>query len=94
MKIMRLLNWTRILILGLIISGISFTTQAQQWTKGDSLNTQDVDSSRIDIFRGNVIGYTGQDLLDASFPNSIPYIRKQGSYWFSRLCKTGLHPGF
>jgi hypothetical protein len=27
---------------------------------------------RIDIFRGNVIGYTGQDLLDESFPNSIP----------------------
>jgi hypothetical protein len=66
------LNWIRIIILGLIISGISITTQAQHWTKGDSLNTQDVDSSRIDIFRGNVIGYTGQDLLDASFPNSIP----------------------
>jgi hypothetical protein len=37
MKINEVLNWTRILSLGLIISCISFTTQAQQWTRGDSL---------------------------------------------------------
>jgi hypothetical protein len=65
-------KWTRILSLGVIIFCVSFTSQAQQWTKGDSLKTQDIDSSRIDKFRGNVIDYTGQDLLDESFPNSIP----------------------
>jgi hypothetical protein len=72
MKINEVLKWTRLLSLGLILSCISFMSQAQQWTRGDTLNTAAVDSSRIDDFRGNVIGYTGQDLLDASFPNSIP----------------------
>jgi hypothetical protein len=81
------LNWIRIIILGLIISGISITTQAQHWTKGDSLNTQDVDSSRIDIFRGNVIGYTGQDLLDASFPNSIPIFGSKARIGFPGYVK-------
>jgi len=56
----------------LILFSTPFATKAQQWTRGDTLNTAAVDSSRIDDFRGNVIDYTGQDLVDASFPNSIP----------------------
>jgi hypothetical protein len=49
-----------------------FTGKAQKWTQGDTLNTTVRDSSRIDNLRGNIIDYTGQDLVDASFPNSIP----------------------
>ena len=45
---------------------------SQQWHPGDTLNTTQTDSIRIDDFRDNMIDYTGQDLIDASFPNSIP----------------------
>jgi hypothetical protein len=45
---------------------------SQQWNQGDSLNTANTDSIRIDEFRDNMIDYTGQDLIDASFPNSMP----------------------
>jgi len=45
---------------------------SQQWHPGDTLNTTQTDSMRIDDFRDNMIDYTGQDLIDASFPNSIP----------------------
>jgi hypothetical protein len=45
---------------------------SQQWHAGDTLNTSKTDSSRIDDFRDNMIDYTGQDLVDANFPNSIP----------------------
>jgi hypothetical protein len=87
MKINEVLKWTRILSLGLIISCISFTSQAQQWTRGDTLNTAAVDSSRIDDFRGNVIDFTGQDLVDASFPNSIPIFGSKVRIGFSGYVK-------
>jgi len=50
----------------------AFKANAQQWQPGDTLNTKKQDSIRINEFRDNVIDYTGQDLIDASFPNSIP----------------------
>lgn len=57
-----------ILCFGLIFS----VSNAQQWNPGDSLNIKQTDSSRISEFRDNVMNYTGQDLIDASFPNSWP----------------------
>ena len=42
---------------------------AQQWNPSDSLK---ISKDRLDDFRGNIIDYTGQDLIDASFPNSWP----------------------
>ena len=45
---------------------------SQQWHPGDTLNTTQTDSIRIDEFRDNMIDYTGQDLVDANFPNSWP----------------------
>ncbi len=47
-------------------------TFAQQWNPGDTLNTAKTDSIRISDFRDNMIDYTGQDLVDATFPNSWP----------------------
>ena len=44
----------------------------QVWQAGDTLNTTKNDSIRIDDFRDNKIDYTGQDLVDAAFPNSWP----------------------
>ena len=46
--------------------------KAQDWHPGDTLNTAKNDSIRIDDFRDNIINYTGQDLVDAAFPNSWP----------------------
>lgn len=51
---------------------ISQMVSAQQWHAGDTLNTVQKDTTRIDLFRGNTLNYTGQDLVDASFPNSWP----------------------
>lgn len=44
----------------------------QNWHPGDTLNTVKTDSIRISDFRDNIIDYTGQDLVDATFPNSWP----------------------
>lgn len=49
-------------IIPLILISFSITAQTKDTTEID----------RIDDFRNNVIQYTGQDLLDASFPNSWP----------------------
>ena len=62
----------KIALSAILIGIISLTSYAQQWTPGDSLNLSQTDTSRIDEFRDNVIDYTGQDLIDASFPNSWP----------------------
>jgi hypothetical protein len=56
----------------LLLSILSLNVNGQQWHPGDTLNTTQTDSIRIDDFRDNMIDYTGQDLIDASFPNSIP----------------------
>ena len=46
---------------------IIFMTEvkAQQWHAGDTLNTADSDSIRINQFRDNMIDWTGQELIDA-----------------------------
>lgn len=51
---------------------VCLNAEAQHWNPGDSLNLKKTDSSRISEFRDNVMNYTGQDLIDASFPNSWP----------------------
>jgi hypothetical protein len=56
----------------LLLSILSLNVNGQQWHAGDTLNTSKTDSSRIDDFRDNMIDYTGQDLVDANFPNSWP----------------------
>lgn len=60
------------LVLILLLICLSQSAFAQQWHPGDTLNTQEEDTTRIDQFRDNIIDYTGQDLVDASFPNSWP----------------------
>ena len=47
-------------------------TLGQDWHAGDTLKTAHNDSIRISDFRDNTINYTGQDLVDAAFPNSWP----------------------
>lgn len=45
---------------------------AQNWHAGDTLKTVKETTDRIDDFRDNMIDWTGQDLIDATFPNSWP----------------------
>ena len=61
-----------LLILVVMGSGYESFGQKQKWDPQDTLKTIEVDSTRIDQFRNNMIDYTGQDLIDASFPNSWP----------------------
>ena len=56
----------------LLLSVITINVNGQDWHAGDTLNTAKNDSIRIDDFRDNMIDYTGQDLVDATFPNSWP----------------------
>ena len=51
---------------------IPYFSMAQQWNKEDTLITTSQDTSRIDDLRNNTLDYTGQELVDAAFPNSIP----------------------
>lgn len=60
--------------------GLSQDTKAQ-----DSLKTQQDD--RIDDFRDNVMNYTGQDLIDAAFPNSIPLFGSKSRIAFGGYVK-------
>ena len=55
-----------------LLMGCVQLANAQQWHPGDTLNIIEKDTTRIDQFRDNVIDYTGQDLIDASFPKSWP----------------------
>ena len=50
----------------------SYGMYGQQWHAGDTINTVQKDTARIDAFRGNTLNYTGQDLIDDSFPKSWP----------------------
>ncbi|MBS2101120.1 DcaP family trimeric outer membrane transporter [Carboxylicivirga linearis] len=54
------------------IAVVANQVNGQNWQQGDSLKTISSDTNRIDQFRDNVIDWTGQDLVDASFPNSWP----------------------
>ncbi len=56
----------------LLLSVITINVNGQQWHAGDTLNTAQTDTARIDPFRGNPLNHTGQDLVDASFPRSWP----------------------
>ncbi len=64
-------NKLRYYILIILISAL-LQANAQQWHSGDTLNIVEKDTTRIDQFRDNMIDYTGQDLIDAEFPNSWP----------------------
>ena len=62
-------------------NALSQDTKAQ-----DSLKTQDK-KDRIDDFRDNVMNYTGQDLIDAAFPNSIPLFGSKSRIAFGGYVK-------
>lgn len=62
-------------------------TFAQEWHAGDSLNTTPQDTSRINQFRNNELDYTGQELVDASFPNSIPVFGTKARIGFGGYVK-------
>ena len=59
-------------LLALLGTCAFWPTFGQQWQAGDSLKTVEKDTTRIDSFRGNTLNYTGQDLVDDSFPKSWP----------------------
>lgn len=65
-------NYIKFLVAIVILLHNVHSIQAQRWQPGDSLNVMENDTIRIDQFRNNMIDYTGQDLVDASFPNSWP----------------------
>ncbi len=56
----------------IILLFVAIQANAQKWHPGDTLKIVDKDTTRIDQFRDNMIDYTGQDLIDATFPNSWP----------------------
>lgn len=51
---------------------VASNLDAQQWNPEDTLNTTKDKTDRINDFRDNMIDWTGQDLVDASFPKSWP----------------------
>ena len=55
----------------LVLCGLQFAT-AQRWDPQDSIKTVDKNQDRINDFRDNIIDWTGQDLVDDTFPNSWP----------------------
>ena len=75
-----------ILFIGFLMS-IGSLVFGQEWHSGDTLNTKVTDSSRIDQFRNNEINYSGQDLVDASFPNSIPIFGSKSRIGFGGYVK-------
>ena len=60
------------IVLMAFLLGIVPSAFSQRWNPGDSLMTDSLDKDRISDFRDNMIDWTGQDLIDASFPNSWP----------------------
>ena len=56
----------------IVFLGLISSVNAQNWNSGDSLKTTQHTVDRIDDFRDNMIDWTGQDLVDASFPKSWP----------------------
>ncbi|TNF42875.1 MAG: hypothetical protein EP311_04420 [Cytophagales bacterium] len=81
------IKWLTSLSLLFVLSGQVFKSEAQQWTKGDTLNTTNEDTIRINDFRGNLIDVTGQDLVDAAFPNSIPIFGSKARIAFGGYVK-------
>lgn len=72
------------LVLLFLIPSFSFS---QHWNKDDTLNTAITDTSRIDDMRNNNLDYTGQDLVDAAFPNSIPIFGSKSRIAFGGYVK-------
>ena len=64
-------NFLAAMLLGLVF-GLSSNLTAQNWDPTDTLKTVETKEERIDDFRDNMIDWTGQDLIDASFPKSWP----------------------
>ncbi|MBU1009993.1 MAG: hypothetical protein KKD74_07660 [Bacteroidetes bacterium] len=62
----------RLVVLIIIFFALTIQLKAQNWDSGDTLNTQPTKENRISDFRDNMIDWTGQDLIDATFPNSWP----------------------
>lgn len=56
----------------IVFLGLISRVNAQNWHSGDSLKTTQHTVDRIDDFRDNMIDWTGQDLVDATFPKSWP----------------------
>lgn len=68
-------NSFKLMLIGSMIIVLSYPFKKafpQQWNPGDSLKLTEEGTSNINQFRNNMIDYTGQDLVDASFPNSWP----------------------
>ena len=65
----------RFMLSYVVFAGIIFIeiqVSGQNWQAGDTLKTLETETNQIDQFRDNMIDFTGQDLIDASFPNSWP----------------------
>ena len=57
----------------IVLSLLNFAfIYGQDWNPNDTLKIKDDQEDRIDDFRDNMIDWTGQDLIDASFPKSWP----------------------
>jgi len=57
----------------IVLSLLNFAfIYGQDWNPNDTLKIKDDQEDRIDDFRDNMIDWTGQDLVDASFPKSWP----------------------
>jgi hypothetical protein len=84
LKKMKTIKKTSLTIVLAVIAQLSF---AQQWHAGDTLNTEKQDSSRISSFRDNALDLTGQDLVDATFPNSIPIFGTKARFAFGGYVK-------
>lgn len=72
------------IIIILLISNVGIS---QNWKEGDTLNTTQENVKRINQFRNNVIDYTGEDLVDASFPNSWPIFGSKARMSFGGFVK-------
>ena len=80
-------EFQQIIFLASLMFFVLFTAQAQNWNPGDTLNISQGDSSRIDQFRDNMLVVTGQDLVDESFPNSIPLFGTKARIGFGGYVK-------
>lgn len=59
-------------VISTLLLSLACNSLAQQWDPTDTLKTAETKPERINDFRDNMIDWTGQDLIDASFPRSWP----------------------
>lgn len=86
MKLKRI-KWLRSFQLVSFFMLIGANLEAQHWNKGDTLKTVATDTARIDALRGNMLDVTGEDLVDTSFPNSIPIFGSNARIGFTGYVK-------